>query len=64
MAVRLFPETFEVFELNGCIEKDDGSDWTAEEGEMFWDDFCLLVSKYDAQFGGAFGAATPDKESA
>lgn len=50
---------YTVFAINGCMEKNDQSEFTDEEGVRLLDEFLEWVTARDCSFGGAVG--TPSR---
>lgn len=46
---------WETFPIDGHVQKNDGSDWTPEESEAFFDDFLAWIESRNLGFGGGLG---------
>jgi hypothetical protein len=48
-----FPETFEILDLEGCLQKTRG-DWTEREGIVFMEKFFSWLRRQGVTFGGLY----------
>ena len=50
-----FPREYEVFEIDGAIQKNNGSNWTYAEAAACTDAFVELLEECGLGFGGGIG---------